>query len=203
MKIKTNDFLKKMKNKILITTVIIFFLTINTSYFWEDKIGHLAFLIFLLLLTTYIIFFAVFTWHFFLMIGEKFKNKSRFLYTGILSFVLILTFFSPRGFINFEKLLEGKDLLIARAEGVAGCGTIFKLKENLTFVKTDICFKMEKTKGKYWISNDTIRFNKQYTFAVIRRQKPYDVYSLSLFKNDSFYSNFLIIKNNLNIKPIE
>jgi phosphate/sulfate permease len=193
-----------MKNKILITTTIIFFLIINTSYFWVDKIGILGFLIIFPLLAIYCALLIVLIVQLCFAIKEKFKEKFRVFNIGLLTFVLILTFLFPTGVINFEKF-ESKDLIIEGREGCGGCNSTIKLKEDLTFIKKEVCFGMEKKKGTYQISNDTIYFFKGkeslgYTFAIIQESKyipPYPILTFFKNKNDTIGYSYRIFKNDL------
>jgi len=198
--------MKNIKNKILTIAPIVFFLIINTSYFWIDKIGFWAMLISLLFIIIYFIFVAVFISQLYFVVKEKFKNKFRVFNMGLLAIVLILTRLFPTGMINFEKF-EGKNLLIIGNEGAGNCHSTIKFKEDLTFIKRDVCFKMEKTKGTYRISNDTIYFLKgkedlEYEFAIIKELKS-NKYSIQFFrdKNDTIgnYNYYDVYKNDLKI----
>jgi len=105
---------------------------------------------------------------------------------GLLTIVLVLAFFKPFGFIDFDKL-EGGDLLIAEREGAANCMTTLKLKDNFTFRETNVCFGVTEIKGNYHLQNDTIYFDNVnigrhekgfYKFAVIRHQNSVTVKSV-------------------------
>ena len=117
--------------------------------------------------------------------------------------VLILTFFCLTGF-------KGKDLLIAQRTTKL-CSKTLKLKKNLTFVQKGCSFDKKKDKGTYRISNDTIYFDyEKAIFAIIEKQEQNakNPYILKVFEyrkvfNDTIGHNYIIIKNNLNIKPIE
>jgi len=195
--------MKNIRNKILPITIIIFFLIINTSYFWVGKMGLLTFPIFLLLVVIYLTLFVIFIVQFYRVVKEKFKNKFRVFNIGFLAIVLILTFLFPSGFINFERF-ESKDVLIAQHIGGGNCNTTIKLKEDLTFVKKTVCFGIEKTKGTYHISNDTIYFlkgkgNLEYDYyAVIEELEFHDNLQLFKNKNDTIGCNFNISINDLN-----
>lgn len=199
-----------MKNKGLIISTLVFFLIVNTNYFWEGELGLYAFPAFILLV---IIFFVLVFMLFLQLISaikEKFKNKKRLLTIGLLTVVLILTFLRPNGIVNFENL-QGNDLLVAQREGVANCMTTFKLKENNRFSEINVCFGVTKISGEYIIKNDTIFFenieygrheNEFYEFAVIKPSKinP-DKFDLVRFKNknDTIGHELGILKN---IEPL-
>jgi len=167
---------KTLKNKGLIITTIIFFLLVNTTYYWEGKFGFYAFPAFLLLVVVYIGLGITLIRQIYFLVKEKFTDKQRLLKVGLLTIVLALTFYKPFGLIDFDKL-EGGNLLIAEREGSANCMTTLKLKDDFTFREKSICFGVTEIKGSYHLQNDTIYFdnvnlgrheNEFYKFAVIK-----------------------------------
>lgn len=127
--------------------------------------------------------------------------------TIILGVVLIVTFLYPGGLVDFEKY-EGKDLLVARAEGSANCMTTLKLKEGNKFVERSVCFGIREVKGHYKIKRDTIFFDRidypesgdYYAFAVIKQSDSTELNALGnlvRFKDykDSVGKKLPIIKN--------
>jgi hypothetical protein len=176
--------LKKLnlKNKGLITTIIIFFIIVNTSYYWKGKLDFYAFPVFLILFILFLVLNIALFRQIYFAFKDKFKDKKRIIIIGLLITVLVLTFLKPSGFINFEKF-ESKNILIAEREGVAGCMMTLKLKENNKFTAKSVCFGMTETKGNYEFKNDTIYFNnvklgrgekKFYKFAIIKQLKYYN-----------------------------
>jgi hypothetical protein len=200
-----------MRNKGLIITTLIFFLLVNTTYFWEGKLGLIAFPAFLILVVVYIGLVIGFIRQLYFAIREKFNNKQRLLVLTILTVVITLTFFRPHGFIDFDKL-QGDDLLVASREGGGNCTTTLKLKENNQFIERSVCFGVTEIKGTYEIKNDTIYFknvelgrheNEFYKFAVIRQSKfsnKKNVFDLVRFENytDTIGNELWITKNELN-----
>lgn len=199
----------KYKGLIIITTIV-FFLLINTSYFWAGDLGVYAIPAFLVLALIFIALSVVFFQQLHFAIKEKFANRFR-LFTLVFGIaVLCLTFFFPFGFINFDKL-SGEDLLIAHREGAANCMTTFKLKDNHTFIERNVCFGVTETKGSYKIIHDTIYFDKVelsryddgfYTFAVIKPSKSVNskiLGNLVRYKNinDTVGHELWIVKNEL------
>ena len=200
-----------MKYKGLIIVTIIFFLAINTSYFWEGELGLLAMPALLILVLVYIGLAIVFLMQLVFAIRERFADKHRILTLGILTLVLCLTFLFPNGLINFDKL-SGSDLLVAQQEGTANCMTTFKMKDNNTFTEKSICFGVTEIKGNFKIVHDTIYFENVdldrhhdsfYKFAVVRpsminqNQKHFDLVRFKHFKDTTGYA-LAIIKNELN-----
>lgn len=200
-----------MKNKGLIIITIIFFLTVNTTYYWEGKLGLFAFPAFLILVVVYLgLGFALIRQIYF-AIREKFIDKVRLINIGLLTIVLILTFLSPFGLIDFDKL-EGGNVLIAEREGSANCMTRLKLKDNFTFTEKRTCFGVEEMKGTFHIKNDTIYFavqnfdrdeNEFYKFATIESSKvnkDKNQFELKLYKSltDKTVHKLWITKNDLN-----
>lgn len=192
---------------------ITFFIIVNTTFYWEGKLGLLAFPVFIFLAVSYFGLLIVLIRQLLISFKEKFKNKSRFLPIGLLAVVLVLTFYKPFGFINFDKF-EGENLLIAQREGAANCMTTFKLKDNNTFKERNVCFGVSEVIGTYQISNDTIHLENvkhgkqediKYEFGVIEELEYYteNKYALKLFKNkkDTIGFNYFISKNDLSIKP--
>jgi hypothetical protein len=185
-----------MKNKGLIVTSILFFLLINTSYFWEGKLGGWAFPAFFVLILVYCGLAVGLLQQTYFAIMEKQGNKQRVLIIILLLTVLCLTFLYPAGIVNFDKL-SGSDILIAQREGSANCMTTFKLKERNKFSERSVCFGVTEVKGKYRFVNDTVFFEDVelgryqedfYQFAVIkpsRFNKNKNALDLIMYKDKS------------------
>ena len=200
-----------MRNKGIIITTLVFFLLVNTTYFWEGKLGLIAFPLFLILVIVYIGLVVGFLRQLYFAIREKFKNKQRLVILTILVTVITLTFFRPHGFIDFDKL-QGADLLVASREGGGNCTTTLKLKESNRFIERSVCFGVKEIKGTYMIQNDTIYFenvelgcveNEFYEYAVIKKSRfNKDSTSLELVRyrnvNDTIGHELWITKNELN-----
>jgi len=200
-----------MKLKRVFISTLLFFIVVNTTYFWEGQLGFFAFPLFLILVIAYIGLFIAFIRQSYLVIKEKFSNTFRLLTVCSLIIVLVLTYFKPNGLIDFDKF-QGKDILIAQREGAANCMTTIKLKDNFTFKEKSVCFGVTEIKGNYRFQNDTIYFDnvetgrdkdKYYEFAVIKLSK-YDKekkqFELVRFKSlkDTIGHELWITKNELN-----
>jgi hypothetical protein len=168
-----------LRYKGLFITTIVFFLLVNTIYYWEGKLGLFAFPAFLLLAAVYLGLVIALVREVYFLIKEKFTDKERLFQVGLLTIVLALTFYKPYGLIDFDKL-EGGDLLVAERESSANCMTTLQLKDDFTFRERNVCFGVTEIKGKYHLQNDTIYFdnvnlgrqeNEFYKFAVIRPTK--------------------------------
>lgn len=202
---------EKLKNKGLIITTIIFFLIVNTAYYWEGKLGFFAIPAFLILAFMYLGLGIALIRQIYCLIKENFADKKRLINIGLLTLVLTLTFLKPFGLIDFDKL-EGDNVLIAEREGSANCMTTLKLKDNFTFSERSICFGMTETKGNYYLQNDTIYFykvrlgrheNEFYKFAVIepsKFNKDGKHFCLKRYKSltDTIGNELWITKNELN-----
>lgn len=200
-----------MKNKGLLITTIIFFLIVNTTYYWEGKLGLFVFPAFLILVIIFLGFGVAMIRQIYFLVKEKFANKKRFINIGLLTLVLTLTFLKPFGLIDFDKL-EGDNILIAEREGAVNCMTTLKLKDNFTFSERSICFGVTETKGNYHLQNDTIYFDKVsvgrhenefYKFAVIepsKFNKDGKHFDLTRYKSltDTVGNELWITKNDLN-----
>ena len=207
-----------MKNNKLTITTIIFFLTINTTYYWEGKLGIWAIPATLLLLLVYIGLVIALARKIYFAFRNNFSDKSQLLLIGILTLILTITFIKPFGLINFDKL-EGDNILVAEREGSANCMTTLKLKENNRFVERSVCFGVTEIKGTYKLKNDTIYFEnvdssrqkyEYHKFAVIKQSKYRSDKKVVDFvrytnSNDTIEYELFITKNELskltNIKP--
>lgn len=196
-----------MKYKKLILLLAVFFLVVNTSYFWEGKLGLFAFPVFLALMLIYLALIIVFCRMLILNFKEKFNDRQRLFVSAGLLCILVLTFFKPSGIIDFDGF-SGKNLLVAGREGAANCTTTLKLKENNFFVEKTICFGVDEVSGSYSIKGDTIFFRSlnqnsdYYTHAVVKRIGPQNGEIIVLYKgeSDTIGSSLQIIKNEL-IQP--
>lgn len=200
-----------LKNKGLLITTIVFFLIVNTTFYWEGKLGLFAFPAFLVLVVIYLGLAVALVRQIYLALKEKLSDKSRLLLIGLLTTVLALTFIRPFGLVNFDKL-EGDNLLIAEREGAANCMTTLKLKDDNTFRERNVCFGVTEIKGNYHILNDTIYFdnvsvgrheNEFYKFAVIKPSKfnkDGKHFDLTRYKSitDTVGHELWITKNDLN-----
>jgi len=182
-----------MENKSLLKCTIAFFLIINTSHFWEGKIGLAGMVVALILFGTFFIFGISLLYQIGKSIQERFANKERLVLVGIMSFVLMATYLKPKGLIDFDKL-EGKDLLFAGRGGVANCLRVLKLKENQNFVHKSYCFGVKETRGIYEVKGDTIFFTNKKgqiiddycEFGVIQ---PKDTAHMNSLQEILFYSS--------------
>lgn len=147
-----------MKNKKLRTAALIFFLVVNSTYYWEGKLGLFAFPAFFILVLVYLALCFALIREIYFSVKAKFEDKTQLLDIVLLTTVLTLTFLKPIGLIDFDNL-EGDNLLIAEREGAANCLTILKLKDDFTFNVRSYCFGVTETKGKYHVQNDTIYFD--------------------------------------------
>lgn len=119
-------------NKRLIITALVFFLIVNTQYYWEGKLGLFAFPTFIILVIVYLGLVIALGQQIYLATKQKFRENGRLLAVLLLIFVLVLTYYKPYGLVHFEKF-EVDDLLVAQREGSANCMIIFKLKDDLSF----------------------------------------------------------------------
>ena len=150
---------------------IVFFLVINTSYFWSKEVGIWLIPLSLLLVITYLCFLVIIFIQIFKAAKEKGCNNKRLYTIFLLTVVLLLTAIQPKGIINYEKW-ESKDLLIAKSKGAANCSTTLRLKPTNQFTFTTVCFGIEEIKGVYKINEDTIFFEstngkKMYHFGIV------------------------------------
>jgi hypothetical protein len=152
---------------------------VNTTYYWEGKLGLFSIPAFVLLVVVYLGLAIALLRQIYFSVKEKFKQKQRFILIGLLTIVLLLTYFKPLGIVDFDKF-EGNDVLIAEREGAANCLTTLKLKDDYTFRERIGCFGVSEIKGTFRVVNDTIYFDNIqlgrheesfYKFAVIKPTK--------------------------------
>jgi hypothetical protein len=180
-----------LKNKNLLLTVIIFFLIINTAYYWKGMISLFIIPVFLILIIVYLVLVISLIRQIYFLIKAKVSNKSQLLNIGVITILLTLIYLKPFGVIDYEKF-EAEAILVAEREGAANCKITFKLKEDFTFKERNVCFNIKETKGNYSIHNDTIFFknindsteDEYYEFAVIKSEK-----------NDKTGKNFSLIRH--------
>lgn len=196
-----------MKQKGLYIASLIFFLLVNTTYFWESKMGIFAMLTFLLLVIYFLVLSALLFGQLFFTIREKFKNRKRLYVIAFMTFVLGSTLLFPRGLIDFIRF-ESNSVLIAQREGAANCMTTIELKENKTFTEKNICFGVTETTGTYRLKSDTIFFENValgrqesdfYKFAVIKKigKKSSELVRYESY-SDTIGIPLFIVKNELN-----
>lgn len=184
---------KKFPLQIILTTLI--FLIINTSYFWESELGILFMFVIILVFIIFFILSIELVRQLYISAKNNFSEKSRNILLIFMISCLVLIVVKPIGIINFENL-EGENRIVAQAEGVANCTATLKLKTNEKFIYEDICFGIDRIKGEYKITNDTIHFKKsrksfQYKYGVINKNAIY------LYKNKSDKNSYA-----LSIKPL-
>jgi hypothetical protein len=199
-----------MKNKVLLLTTILFFLIVNTTYYWQGKLGILAFPFFLVLVVVYLVFLIALIRQIYVALDEKFANKQRLLTVCLMIIILGLIVYRPLGLIDFDKL-EGENLLVANSEGAANCMTTLKLKDDFTFREKTVCFGVEEIKGTYRLQNDTIYFDNVdlgpdaenfYQYAIVKPttfNKDGQQYDLVRYKSlkDTTAHKLWITKNEL------
>jgi hypothetical protein len=168
----------KVQYKRLIILSCVFFLLVQTAYFWEPWLGFPGMLLVFLLVIVFMTLAGLFISHLVMLMKERFRNRQRVIVAAALFVVVSTTLFKPNGLIDFDRL-AGKDLFIAMREGAANCQTILKLKDNNTFIERDLCFGISEIKGNYSIKSDTIFFsnvksnrdNRQYyMYSVIKKR---------------------------------
>lgn len=203
------------KNKLVIS-VVVFFLLINTRYFWQFQLGPLIIPAFLLFCTTCMVLALVFVWQIYLMVKERFANRHRWVGVIILTVILSLIAYKPEGLIDFERF-ERKDVLVAVQNSAGNQLTTLRLKEDFTFIEQFTGMAYTEVKGNYHYQHDTIYFdnvrlgpyvNRFYQFAVIKPSKlswigqPFDLMKYENIK-DTVGEELWLIKNETNkIKPV-
>jgi len=192
-----------LKNKTLFISSLVFFIIINTRYFWEEIDQLWGLLLMIVLYISFFIFGIALIFHIFKSFSEKFKSKSRVFLIFVLSSVIGLTLYKPYGLIDFDKL-KGEDILFAQREGAINCTETLKLKNGGNFVLRSVCFGIKSTNGKFELKNDTIWFFKTitekdfYQFGIIKELKN-NTQQVNLYynKKDTIPLNLIVYKNDL------
>ena len=196
--------------KSLIIASAIFFILVNTTYYWEGKMGMAAMITFLLMVLYFVVLVVLLLRQTYLAISEKLQNRQRLLLIGLMTSVLVLSVFFPHGIVDFEKI-ESEIVFIAEREGVANCMTTLKLRKDKTFKNRNVCFGIAETTGTYEIKGDTVFFKSNswgsggkdfYEFAVLERNKSANEKYLGRLvqfksKSDTTGLSLGIIKNDL------
>lgn len=194
-----------MKDKSLLKYTVIFFLIVNTSHFWEGKLGLFAMVSNLILIGAFLILGITILFQIRYSIKEEFENRERMILIGIMSVVLICVYCKPRGIIDFNKF-EGKNLFVAERTAGGNCYTKLQLKENLDFIEKSYCFGVHEVRGKYEIKEDSVFFKDKkgrvitdfYKFGIIQKVDTiYNYPNGTIFLYESGEeSNFLFITEN-------
>jgi len=158
--------------------ILIVFLTINTSYLWEDNSGFFAFFWGAFLLISFLIIGIIQLINIGIIIFKKKFELKRILLNIFNIGLLTILFFYPNGVIKPKETREV--FLEAFAEGAANCTTSLKLFKNKEFKELNICFGITSAEGTYRIENDTVFFDtktipkhsdRYFDFAVIKIKK--------------------------------
>jgi hypothetical protein len=164
-----------IKNKKLLIVSLICFIGINTSYFWDSYARVLFLPLALACFITLVIAFLLLLRQIYMVVRERFADKSRLYTTIAITVLLALIVIEPFGIIDYEKL-EGKSIFSAGYKGVASCSSALKLTADHKYFVRGVCFGVEHLSGTYTVANDTIRFNSPasgrsngyYEFGVIK-----------------------------------
>lgn len=185
--------------KLLLTLTIVFFLLLNTHYFWSVYLGILDLFAILFLFMFFLFLTGLFLYQFIKSIREKFRTRQRNVLIICMILVLGLTVYKPSGLIPFSEL-QGTDLFIAEREGAANCMTTLRLKNRGNFIEERICFGAGRVTGTYRWKNDTVWFSKgsgYYAFGVmafIAKHKCINLYKSRKDRNPLW---LLVVKDDL------
>ena len=183
----------RLKNKGLPVFTIVFFLIVNTSYFWEGKLGVLALFVLPFLMIVFIILGIMLLFQLIDGVKERFADKSRNSVIAIVVVSLGLISLKPNGLINFDEF-QGENVLFAQREGAANCMTTFRTKPDGHFRERTVCFGITEIRGKCQWKSDTLFFSNvslprgeqgYYQFALLQPSKYGDKKALVRYKNRS------------------
>ena len=201
-----------MKIKATFYWTFIFFIGVNTAYFWEGHLGFLALIFHVILFVVFFLLALLFLLHIIRLVQERGAKFERLLLIAFLSFVLFATYLRPQGWIDYEQF-EGKDVYEAHREGGGNCQMRLKLKDTGKFVYKTRCFRVDEQRGYYELKEDTIFFKTKegtfiddfYTFGITKKYKRSNgteggtIYLYT--NNESKYKNMLVcLKDELSKK---
>lgn len=152
----------------------LFFLLLQTSYFWEKELGIFAMFSFLGMALAFLFFCGMLCWEALLVVRERGKDRQRLRFIGILLVMLSLTVWDPNGLVDYAKF-EARTVLTAHAEGAADCSNTLVLRSDHTFIERIVCFGLSETRGTYFIKNDTLFFED---VKLGRHQTTYDAFAI-------------------------
>ncbi len=189
-----------MKKNLIIVLSIIYFLFVNSSYFWEKLPGLWDMVLTGILFLSFVILAIILIFQIIKMIRNKFSSKITIINCIILTTVLTVTALYPLGIVDFRKF-EGIDLILAQYEGAANCTTTLKIKKENRFIQRRICFGIDEYYGNYRIDGDTIKlhydekssFGSKYAYGLIK---------LDSIKNDKNYGLILYYRDSVDNDPL-
>lgn len=149
------------KSYILLIFTILFFIIVN-AVSWLVYLGVFGDFYFIATLLLIIIFMTLAITLFVeigLSIAERSRNKKKNLNLIITTALLTLTVLFPKGVVIPASFFEASDNIVAYREGVANCGLTIKLKNNGSFLITEVCFGISKYTGDYTLKRDSIFFH--------------------------------------------
>jgi len=189
---------KQTALKVLLIVTILFFIVVHTAYYWEGKLGELAFPAGLILVLLFVVLSIITAYQVYFVIKDRLRNKLRNYTFAALLLALSLTIYKPFGLINFESL-EGEDKLVAYKEGVASCGITLKLRDTGKFYMKEVCFGVDEVRGDYKIKGDSILFSEINSRDRILGYGIIQDNSLELYKSlrDSVPLQLKVVKNTL------
>lgn len=152
----------------------LFFLLVQSTYFWEKELGIFTMLSFVLMALAFLCLGLLLLREVYLAVRDRGKDQKSLYFIVVLSVLLGLTIRYPNGLIDYSKF-EPPTVLKAEGEGTANCRTTLNLSADHTFVERTICFGIGETRGTYFIKNDTIFFEN---VRLARHQKTYPAFAL-------------------------
>jgi hypothetical protein len=151
------------KNKLNITTLL-FFILINTSFFWDGFLGIYSIPFSFVLEIVFLIIIVNFFILIFRIIQNKFDSKNKRNQILYIAIVIALTIYKPFGFINLE-LSKANEVLIAKKEAVSNCNMLLILRDDGTYTQRMVCYSIDNIQGTYSLKNDTIFFKNSFEYS--------------------------------------
>lgn len=190
-----------MRNKTILILSLIFFLLVNTTYYWDRLLPGLWDMIFSgLFLLIFITLLIVLIIQIIKLLRKRPIVRSRILNICVLAIIIILTIVFPRGIIDFDKL-EGQNLILARYEGPGNCTSFLEIKENDRFHHLSICLGVDEHKGSYIICSDTILFNYDNK-SKMGTTKAYGLITLDTNNVEGKFGYLLFYKDSIDDNPL-
>ena len=146
-----------MKRKKSISILLGLFILAWFFQYFLCYISNLYFITSLIALATWFFLLGVVVYNLIKIILKSNKDYFSFLFLGIITITLYITYEHPYGIINWEKF-EGESFLEANYLGTVNCLTKIQLKAKNRFKYSSYCFNKVFYFGTYQIKNDTIIF---------------------------------------------
>ena len=153
----------------------------NTIYLWQTWLGSWSYLLVGLLWVSWFVVLMRGVYDFYFLVTRKNAGEGRQVRVVLMGAVLTMTGIWPGGWINWDRILNGKCRLSAVAEGAGRCYTKISLYDSHRFVARTVCFGISEITGTFTQQHDTLFFNN---VSLPEGQQPFFDYAIVQSKKD-------------------